>query len=203
MGFLSEPLSFLSIGPTRSFAGFSGYVTINENTVDELEITQQPVQQGASISDHAFKKPIELSIQILFQSDLILGNDLATIYNNLLNLQIPQPTPPAAFVGPLPASGVPPAQPAGPAALQVVTVTTPKRTYKNMVAKMIKCTTDKNTENILSIGITFQEVITVSVGLTDVPASQLKNPSSNAATQTVGNKQSSLYTGSQIFGLNK
>src|SRR5208337_1456287 len=90
MGFIIQPQTLFAIGPKRQFGGsgniFSGYVTITENTTDSIEITQQPVQQGANIADHAFKKPVTLSIQILFDSSLF-GNSLSTIYQKLLALQ--------------------------------------------------------------------------------------------------------------------
>jgi len=88
-GFIFQPQTLFSIGPSRQFGGntsppnvtnpatgnggqpiFKGYVTITENSVDAIEITQQPVQQGANIADHAFKKPTNLSIQIVFGSSL-------------------------------------------------------------------------------------------------------------------------------------
>src|SRR5882757_7231148 len=98
MSFLSQPLQFFSIGPTRSFSGFEGYVTIQENTVDALELTQHPVQQGAMISDHAFKKPTTLSVQIRFSENL--SQSLADIYISFLALQQPQAQPlPPKFLG--------------------------------------------------------------------------------------------------------
>lgn len=160
MSLLNQALTFLGIGPSRNFAGFSGYVTVTEDTVDEIEITQQPVQQGASIADHAYKKPIGLSIQIQFNTSLLAAS-LADTYAQLLALQ-------STFVP--------------------FDVTTPKRVYSNMMLKMLKCTTNKQTENILAINCTFQEALIVFVDTAAVPLSQLKNPKSNAATQKAGNK---------------
>lgn len=210
MSFLGQPLAFISIPPTRSFSGISGYVTIQENTNDTLEITQQPVQQGASISDHAFKKPVSLSIQILFGNNIVksiagvqitlpaFSQSLSDIYQKLLALQQPQvPT-----AQPLPASFVGPPPPALPPTIQPFTVVTPKRTYYNMLLAVLGLTTDKRTESVLAINCTFQEVIIVPVVTTTVPKSQLANPGSNAGTQNVGQKQSFLYTGGQAFGLN-
>jgi hypothetical protein len=174
MSFAIQPQTFFSIGPSRTFAGISGYVTINENTVDALEITQHPVQQGATISDHAFKKPVSFSMQILFESTLFTS--LATIYKNLLALQTPVP----------------------PNVLTPFNVVTPKRTYYNMLLASLACTTDKKTENILAISASFQEVIIVPVTSTLVPRSQLKNPGSNGGTQSAGSK-SALLTGVQAF----
>lgn len=186
-GFIFQPQTLFSIGPSRQFGGntsapntsnpatgnggqpiFKGYVTISENSIDSIEITQQPVQQGANIADHAFKKPVSFSIQIQFSASLT--QSLSTIYKNLLALQ---------------------------SSFQPFNCTTPKRTYYNMLFQSLGLTTDKSTENILSINATFQQIITVPVGITTVARSQLSNPGSNGATQGAGTKtvQSAAYTG--------
>jgi hypothetical protein len=203
-GFIVQPQTLFSIGPSRQFGGntnaptpnipgvgnqgqpiFKGYVTINENSIDSIEITQQPVQQGANIADHAFKKPTTLSIQILMDGapgfslsgGLSAPQSLSTIYKNLLALQ-------NSFIP--------------------FNCTTPKRTYYNMLFATLGVTTEKGTENILSVNATFQQIITVPVGVTTVSRSQLKNAGSNGSTQGAGAKtlQSTLYTGwNAITGL--
>ena len=174
MSFLSQPLELFSIGPKRSFGGISGYVTISENATDALEITQQPVQQGANISDHAFKKPVSLSVQMLFAADL--SQSLSDIYQKLLTLQSDR-TP--------------------------FNVITPTRTYYNMLFAALGKTTDKKTENVLSINATFQEVIIVPVTTTVVPRSQLKNPGANGGTQNAGKKSALLSLSQGISGVFK
>lgn len=54
-------------------------IVIDETVEDSLEITSHPVQQGASISDHAFKKPITVKISLQFAS--------FELYDKLLKLQ--------------------------------------------------------------------------------------------------------------------
>ncbi len=175
MSFIVQPQTLLAIGPARSFGTanqiFKEYVTITENTVDEIEITQQPVQQGASIADHAFKKPVGLSIQIQFSPSLT--KSLSVIYQNLLALQ---------------------------QTFQPFNVSTPKRVYFNMLFKVLGCTTDKKTENVMLINASFQEVILVPVVTAVVPRSQLKNPGSNGGNQPVGQK-SALLSLAQGVGL--
>lgn len=171
MGFIVQPQVLLGIGPARSFGGFSGYVTLTESSIDEIEITQQPVQQGAPIADHAFKKPNSLSIQIKKTGSLFTS--LSSLYQQLLTLQ-------SSFVP--------------------FTVTTPKRTYTNMLMKTLGVTTDKTTENCIAINIAFQNVILVLIGVSSVPRSSLKNAGSNGATQTVGQK-SALLSLAQGVGL--
>lgn len=66
----------------RSIGGIIPDVTIEEVHTDELELTQHPVQQGAAITDHAFKKPMALKMTILFGKE-----DLTVTYEKLLKLQ--------------------------------------------------------------------------------------------------------------------
>lgn len=177
MSFLSIPNQFFSIGPSRSFAGISGYVTISEDTTDELEITQQPVAMNAAIADHAFKKPVSITITMLFKGSLL--QSLNTTYTQLQQLQIPNVQ-----------TGV----------LSTFSVVTPKRTYTNMLLKTMKLLTNLQYENALDLIMNFQEVIIVSIGTTVIPPSLLANAASNQATQTSGPKQSVLYQGAQAIG---
>jgi len=177
MSFINQIETLLGIGPSRSFGSanqiFSGYVTMTENTVDEIEITQQPVQQGANIADHAFKKPISLSIQILFGANLF-GSSLSTTYQQLVALQ-------DSFIP--------------------FVVTTPKRVYGSMLFRTLGVTTDRTKENILAINASFQQIITVPIVVGTLSAAQLKNPASNLGTQPVGQKQSFLSgIASAVFG---
>ncbi len=198
MGFIVQPQTLFAIGPSRSFGTdnqiFSGYVTITENTIDAIEITQQPVQQGANIADHAFKKPVSFSIQIQFAASILPGlsltqgitgpQSLSSIYTKLLALQ-------SSFIP--------------------FTCSTPKRTYNNMLFSALGCTTDKKSENVLSINASFQQIITVPLSIGVIPRSQLSNPGSNGGTQPVGQKQSflsglsgavgGLFKGSAVGGL--
>lgn len=174
MSAINQALQFFSIGPQRSFAGIKGYVTISESTTDKMEITKQPIQNGAMISDHAFKLPVSISIQMQFADNFT--QNLNQIYASLLALQ--QPIPPAV--------------------LTPFSVNTPKRIYANMLLSTLGCTTEKKTENVLSISATFEEVIIVPVTTTVVPPSQLKNLA-NQGTQKAGHK-SALLTLAQGIG---
>lgn len=163
MSFLSQPLSLIPIRPQRKIGTIEVNVVVNESTTDNLTITKQPVQQGASITDHAYKEPTVFSTTILFADNLTLS--LSKIYQNMLDLQV---------------SRVP------------FDVVTPKRIYHNMLMSTLSQTTDKNTENCLSISASFQEVIIVSVTTTQVPRSKQRNPGNTGATQPAGKKQSAL-----------
>jgi hypothetical protein len=183
MSFLSQPITLQSIfGQSRMIGPVTVQVIINEETVDNLTITKQPVQQGASITDHSYIEPTVLSMNILQQNNnLISGltgtfsaagtNGLAIIYQQFLTLQ---------------------------GSRSPFNVLTPKRVYKNMLISSIRMVTDKNTENILALNVSMQQIIIVSIGVALIPASQQKNPAVTQATQNVG-KQSALFSASQAI----
>lgn len=175
MSFLSQPLSLISVKPQRSINPQQGvgngplanansysidaYVTLTENTSDVLTITKQPVQQGASITDHAYKEPTTFSTTIYFRDNLL--KSLSQIYAEFLKIQDQR---------------------------ILVDVVTPKRSYKNFLISTLGVTTDSKTENTLAITIAFQEVIIVNVTAAVVPKSKQKSPGSTAATEKAGNK---------------
>lgn len=65
----------------RSLGAIIPNITIEENHEDTLEITSHPVQQGASISDHAYKNPATLKVRYGFNTDI------KTVYEKFLKLQ--------------------------------------------------------------------------------------------------------------------
>lgn len=174
MSFLSQPITLQSLfGPKRQIGPIDVQVVTNESTTDKLSITQQPVQQGASISDHSFKEPTTFSMNVLFKNNGLLsgllstftGGGLSKIYQDLLDLQD---------------SRMP------------FDILTPKRIYHNMLFASLSQTTDKSTENCLSISASFQEIIIVSISTVSVSRSALKNAGSNGATQNAGKKSALL-----------
>lgn len=172
LGFLTQPITLQSLfGTNRQIGDITVQTTVNESTNDTLTITKQPVQQGASITDHAYKEPTAFSMQILFKDNLFLS--LSKIYQDLQDLQN---------------SRVP------------FDVITPKRIYHNMLLATLGMTTDKSTENCLSISCSFQEVILVSVVTTTVPRSKQRLAGVTGAIQNAGKKASALFTGTQAIG---
>jgi hypothetical protein len=146
-------------------------VTLNETTTDTLTVTNQPVQQGASIADHAYQEPTVFGCTIYQQQVSnaigIVTQTLSQIYQQFQNLQ---------------------------SSLTPFSIVTPKRIYNNMLMISLGMTTDKATENILALHLSFKQVILVSVSTTLVVRSNLKNPGSNSPTQNAGTKQSAFFT---------
>lgn len=144
-------------------------VVVNEHTTDTLTITKQPVQQGASITDHAYLEPTTFSHTIYFAAagfeGLVSGNTLSQIYQKLLDLQ---------------------------ASAKEFDIVTPKRIYHDMLMTSLSQTTDKLTENCLAIHASYQQVIFVPVLATVVQRSRLRNAGSNSPTQNGGKKSAAL-----------
>lgn len=178
MSFMSEPINLFPVKPQRSltilvngkYYYFTDYVTISEDATDTIKITQHPVQQGAMISDHAYKEPSKVRLRLIVGSGT---NTLAQIYAYLLLWQ---------------STRVP------------IKVITGKRQYDNMLIATLDQTTDKFTENILSVTLSFEEIILVQVTPTTVPKrSSQANVAKTASTENTG-KQSLLFKGAAAGG---
>ena len=154
-----NPSTPATIIPRRSIGPFNATVTLEEIASDDLEITQHPVQQGATITDHAYLKPATVSIKIMFNA---ADAPLAETYAKLRQLQ---------------------------ASREPFDVVTGKRAYKNMLFKSLGQTNDAQTENVLSISAELQEIFIVQVETTTVPPRrQQANPGKTGATENAGQK---------------
>lgn len=146
----------------RSIGPFTGYVCMDEDSNDELEITQHPVQRGAEITDHAYLKPATVSIRFIYVPN-ITSTPLDQLYQELLTLQ---------------------------ASREPFTIVTGKRVYQNMLFRSISVSTDVTKENILYVMGDFQQIIIVDVQQTNVPVkSQQKIPQKTNSTSNLGDKK--------------
>ena len=179
-------LDSILVKPKRSIGPFSAQVTIREVHNDELQITDHPVSQGATISDHAFMMPATVTIEASWSNSpsnsgiiagliaagtatiegvqsLLTGNSadqVRDMYAKLLSLQKSR---------------------------ILFDVYTGKRVYKNMLCRSLSTTTDKNSENSLVVIAELRELIVVSTQTLSVsaPPEQQQNP---AITQPVTNR---------------
>jgi hypothetical protein len=165
-----------------SLGSFSLYVTLEERHHDELVITDHPVEQGAAISDHAYKKPSELTMTIGWSNSslasigtLQFGNYSRSTYQDLLALQ-KQRIP--------------------------FDISTGKRKYSNMLIQSLDTTTDAKTENSLIATLHCREVIIVQTTTTQLqPAANMASPQKTAATSNTGTKQPQATTTSVLYRL--
>lgn len=175
--------------PVRKFGDFGGYITMEETHTDEVEITDHPIEQGASITDHAYKRPAELTVKISWSNSPnnsgllggirglistgailvsnVLGNNVnqvREIYQKLLKAQADR-EPMEVFTG--------------------------KRTYTDMLIKSINVTTDAKAENTLAVTVSFKQIIrvtTTTLTIEQVPAANQRNPGATQATTNAGTK---------------
>jgi hypothetical protein len=115
-------------------------IVVTEEHEDAIVMTDNPIEQGAVVTDHAYNLPAELSVVYVWSPASPQNNTqdtsfLNTIYAQLLSLKT---------------------------AITLFTVYTGKRVYKNMLIQTISETTDKDTENILIVRLHFREIIIVS-----------------------------------------
>lgn len=155
-------------------------VVITEKHVDSLEITEHPVEKPTSagtgfVSDHAFKIPSEVTMEIGFSGggsvlDLLdtsalginLGLSPKEVYQNILDLQ---------------------------ASRKPFDVTTGKRQYSNMMIRTLEVTTDRTSENVLMAVLTLREVIITSTQSVSVASkSDMTYGVSTSAVQNTGVK---------------
>lgn len=176
-----NPGTGIVIVPKRGLIADNGVIivpqaTIEEKHSDDLEITEHPVQLGAAITDHAYKKPAELTIQMGFSNSpsyLSASDkydnplDVNQVYAALLKLQSDR---------------------------VFMTINTARRTYKNMLIKGLVITNDNRTENALFIMVQCKQVIivnTTTVQLTKPTQAKPKittSPTNRGSVQTYNRK---------------
>lgn len=130
----------------RSLGGLTAQIVSEETHVDELDIADHPVEQGAAITDHAYKLPAMLTLRYGWSaspspSPGLLGLippiipqapvDIRDIYSKLLTMQVNR---------------------------VLLDVYTGKRAYKNMLLKSIEQDTTAASENSLALILVLREL---------------------------------------------
>lgn len=146
-------------------------VIISEKHQDTLEITEHPVEIGAEIADHAYKRPAELTMEVGFSGGgslldfwdtsnvgLSMGLSPEETYQKILDLQ---------------------------SSRQPFDVITGKRRYSNMLIRAIEVTTDKASENVLMAVLTLRELNMTQTETVTVSSQQ--NMKEGATTTGVSN----------------
>lgn len=150
---------------SRSIGGFIADVTVEENHLDELMITEHPVEQGAAVTDHSYKRPASVTIRAGWSnsSPQSGGNPayVQQVYDALLQLQADR---------------------------EPFDIITGKRFYQDMLIRRISSTTTEQTENALMVTCECQQVLITSTQTVIVPpSSQQRSPELTGATQNRGN----------------
>ena len=164
-GSLVGQSDILSTGLPASEANnpqFVGQVTIEEQHRDDMEIVTHPIEQGAPITDHAFKKPAECTLHIGWAGRQLIASGLISKTANGYEFQSQIAAIYAQLVQ-------------GQSNRVLYTVVTGKRQYSQMMIKSIDVTTDKEHENVLMVTLHMQQVIiafTQVVAITAPPGAQ-------------------------------
>lgn len=172
-------LAMALLRPVRRIGTIIPHVTIEEVAEDALVITEHPVQVGAAITDHAYRRPTEVRMRLAWSNaspmaaisaagQALAGNfaglgGLARddfvkgVYEELLALQRDR---------------------------EPFTLTTGKKRYTNMLVASLVQTTDRTSEYALQVEATFREVILtrVTTARTD-PATQASPAETQAPTE--------------------
>jgi hypothetical protein len=111
-------------------------IVTEEIGADALMITENPVEMGVPVADHAYHRPTEITLRSSWSNSTHMDNGFsAQIYEQLLALQI---------------------------AAEPFTVTTPKRQYQSMLISSLVVTTDADSEYVLNCIIGCKQVIITS-----------------------------------------
>jgi hypothetical protein len=148
------------------------HVVIEETHVDDMAVTDHPVETGAAITDHAFLMPQQVEMRCGF-SDSKAGFPMYSrlIYEAFLALQRSR---------------------------KPFTVSTGKRQYKDMLIKSLAVTTDAHSENILNVCVNLRQIILTQTSVSADSGSQA-DPASTASPTESG--QRSVGDASQALPL--
>lgn len=174
--------------------------TIEEQHTDELEITDHPIQQGAVITDHAFKRPAELVLKLGWSNS-------PTDSGGLINAAIGVASAANSTVGQL-ANLAEQAYAVG-ALLRgsqedqvyaiyqkllklqesraLFDILTGKRAYQNMICKSLAVETDFRSENALFVTMKCRQLILVNAKIISLPKDLQKGATAPATTSTAAN----------------
>ena len=148
---------------------------IEERYDDESIITENPVETGSVSNDHAYDLPQELELTYVWAAASPQAAGQPSFLNDIYTLIL------ALKVGKV-----------------LLTVSTGRRLYQNMLLKSISTISDKDTENILQLRLSLRQLILVSTQvITSGQATQAPNSAqligaktmstSNLGTNTLAN----------------
>jgi hypothetical protein len=180
---------FLSLWPKNKIGSIEIQASLEEVLTDALQVTEHPVEQGAAITDHAYKRPAEVvlrcgwsnsSLEALsgaatafFTGGSLPKTDYVTsIYSQLLALQD---------------SRVP------------FDIKSSRRVYQNMLITGLQVTTDNRTNDVLMVQATCRQILIVKTAATTLPPRDSQaDPAKTGETENEGTKQAT--TGSPAPG---
>lgn len=176
---LPYSLEALILGRSRSISPSGGGdaiipdVIVSEYHADEVTVTQHPVDTGAAVSDHAIVQPAQVVVSFgwsdssrlinsALDGSILKGMQTAQdVYNKLLELKD---------------------------ARELLSVSTGKRQYENVLLTKVATTTTVDTESSAVIELTFQQVFLATAKTVSLAAVQQKSPKKTAAPTRNGSR---------------
>jgi hypothetical protein len=147
----------------RNIGGFLADVTVEEIHTDLLEITDDPVEQGADVTDHAFVKVPGLLIRAGWSnSSPQAGGDpnyVTDTYQGFRDLQVSR---------------------------RPFDIVTGKRSYSNMLITRLQVRTDETTEDALLMECECRGVNLVNTQTVTVPSANMASPEVTGGTTNRG-----------------
>lgn len=147
----------------RSIGTIIPDVTIEEHHSDRLVITEHPVEQGASITDHAYKRPAEVSMRVGWSNSSSVnqfGSEdyVRQVYDALIQLQ---------------------------GTRQPMTVMTGKRLYQTMLIESVDLENTAATEYSLFCNVRLKQIVIVSLQTAQIASSSAiaSDPTNQAQPQ--------------------
>lgn len=152
----SQDLSFYNGG--RLFGNFHPDVVIEEVLEDQVDITENPVEDGSVVTDHAIIKPTTVKLDVCFREDSKQGlapNEMYQAILDLMNMRLP------------------------------FDIVTTRRMFTNMLFTRIQNTTNKDNQNILRLTLEFKQVKLVALQSVSVktPPAEKATTTNKGATQ--------------------
>lgn len=170
---------FATISPKSKIGDIEIAVSLQEVYLDTLQITEHPVERGAAITDHSFKRPCELTLQCGWSnggfdqlsqtvSAFFKGGEISTdtyvasVYSKLLALQEKR---------------------------EPFDVITGMRKYTDMLLVSLGVTRDQQTAGILMVNATLKQVVIVNTKATTLPDKDAQaSPEDTQPVENQGNK---------------
>lgn len=198
-----------------AFNDIVAQAVLEEHHTDQVEVTEHPIEQGAAIADHAFKRPAEVIVRMAWSNSPsspggILGN-LAGRYSGLAgaalgsvaaNSTVARGLANVAGVAAglngiqsaINGAGIDQIQSIYQNLLQLqekralFTLFTGKRKYDNMICATLVTETDSKSANNLLITMTCKQLILVNTQTVTIPKGATKNDSQYASPVDKGTK---------------
>lgn len=181
-----------------------------ERLIDQMEITQHPVEQGASIADHAFKRPAEVTVKFSWSKSFFNNGINTSLVNAGIGLNVAT-NPNLTGIANIAAIGINAvtgqeiqSQFTGSSSSQndaiyqallqlqanrgLFSLYTGKRILDNMLLKTIALEVNRMKENSLHAILTCEQLIIVQSEIITLPANVQFNPSITASPVNKGNK---------------